>query len=85
METLLRQLSPISAIIAASILNIINYVVKIFVPEVLLQDVGILAQVAVMSLVIYGANVLTRRGIGEPIERIVEREKHRVECEEKRP
>ena len=76
METLLKQLSPLSAIIAASILNIINYLAKAYVPAALLQDFGILAQVAIMSLVIYGANILTRRGIGAPVERMLERKKN---------
>lgn len=78
MDTLIKQLSPLAAVLAAAFLNIINYVAKSFVPAELLNDVGILLQVAVMAIIIYASNLLTKFAVGVPAEKAVER---RIEAE----
>ena len=69
METLLRQLAPISAVIAAALVNIVNFYVVRFVPDALGADFKTLLDVGIMAGVIYGSNFATRNVIGAPIEK----------------
>ena len=70
METLLKQMSPIAAIIAAAVVNILNYFVVRFVPDELALDFKTLFDVLVMAFVVYGSNMMTKYFVGKPIEKL---------------
>jgi predicted phage tail protein len=56
MDALLRQLSPLAAVVATAVINIVNTYVAKIVPEGLRADANTLVQVVVMAAIIWASN-----------------------------